>query len=196
MTPTYRTPDLNLVIGRGSAPLPTGTESLLVAMLQRVFRREDVCREWSIRDRATDTFRDIDTYAPRLDIAVGPFNVTWNSRLDHARIIRDVDHPIVGRLLEAMRIQNDGIVFDNPNPRCLIGIEIEKTTSTKHILGAITNASMLGRLGVIVTSETYLEKVQRIHTYVRKLREVGKASRDMFCNVACFEERQFLALIR
>jgi hypothetical protein len=73
-----------------------------------------------------------------------------------------------------------------------VAIEVEHRTSSKHILGGINNASMLGLLGVVVGSSSHIAKVRRIHEYACKLKQVEKAHDDMFGNVACFEETEFL----
>jgi hypothetical protein len=151
--------------------------------------------EWSVRQGASDTFDDIASYAPRLDVAVGPFNVTRESRYEDADAIRNFEHPLIERLKQEVHVQNHGGIYDNRNPRCLLAIEIEHSTSSKHVLGAITNASMLGLLGVVVGSAPHIAKVRRIHAYACKLKEVEKAHDDMFSNVACFEDREFFGLL-
>ena len=101
------------------------------------FGPEQVVSEWSVRRNAADTFGDAATYAPRLDIAVGPFNATFQNRHDDANAIHSVHHPIVERLKRAVWDQNHGGIYQNRNPRCLIAIEVEYSTSSKHILGGI-----------------------------------------------------------
>jgi hypothetical protein len=109
-----------------------------------------VVSEWSVRRGATDTFGDIGSYAPRLDVAVGPFNPTLERREEDADTIRNFDHPLVRRLKAEVYRQNHGGIYRNRNPRCLVAIEVEHSTSSKHILGGVTNASMLGLLGVVI----------------------------------------------
>jgi hypothetical protein len=159
------------------------------------FGPELVVSEWSVRKGADDTFGDTESYAPRLDIAVGPFNTTHRNRDMDAAAIHHFRHPLVDRIQREVWRQNRERVYENRNPRCLIAIEVEHETSSKHILGGITNASMLGLLGVVVGSETQIAKVRRIHSYARKLKDVGKAHDDMFGNVACFGDIEFLELL-
>lgn len=164
--------------------------------LTNLFDSGLVHSEWSIRKGATDTFNEVASYAPRLDIAVGPFNTSREGRDRDAAAIRGFRHPLVGRLKDEIAAQNHGAVYDNRNPRCLLAIEVEHSTSSKHILGAITNASMLGFLGVVVGSAQHIAKVRRIHTYACKLKEVEKAHADMFANVVCFDDLEFLNLLK
>jgi hypothetical protein len=77
----------------------------------------------------------------------------------------------------------------------LLAIELEYSTSAKHILG-ITYASLLGSIGVIIGPAEYIGKIRRICEYVRRLRMVDKAPADMFANIACFEDTEFIALLR
>ncbi len=155
-----------------------------------------VVSEWSVRREATDAFDDAASYAPRLDVAVGPFNTTFENRHDHAVAIHNVRHPILEKIRRAVSDQNYGSIYQNQNPRCLLAIEVESRTSSKHILGGITNASMLGLLGIIIGPATYIQKIRRIHAYACKLKEVEKAHGDMFGNVACLEDCEFLTMLR
>jgi len=174
----------------------TGTEiqNDLVARLTPLMPDGYVRREWSVRSEADDVFTDIAAYAPRLDIAIGPFNTTFANRHQDAMAIRQFDHPFLNRLREAIAEQNPNF-YENHNPRCSVGIEVEYATSSKHILGGITNAGMLGMMGIIVGSPNLIGKVRRIHAYVQKLRQVEKAPGEMFGNVGCFEHADFLELL-
>jgi hypothetical protein len=164
--------------------------------LTSLFPVELVKMEWSVRSGADDAFADISSYAPRLDLAIGPFNVTFRNREEDADEIRNFTHPLIQSLEKEVNQRNHRGVYFNRNPRCSVAIEIEHRTSSKHMLGAITNASMLGRLGVVIGSVEYITKLRRIHSYACKLKEVEKARDDMFGNVGCFEEGEFLAFLR
>ena len=98
--------------------------------------------EWSVRKGAADVFKDKASYAPRLDMAVGPFNLTIQNREKDANAIWNFRHSLIESLEAEVSKQNNGGVYANRNPRCLLAIEVEHSTSSKHILGAITNASM------------------------------------------------------
>jgi hypothetical protein len=172
----------------------TGSEiqAAICDALANSFEPGQVASEWNMRKGATDVFQDAASYAPRLDVAIGPFNLSFQNREQDAERIRTFEHPVVERLKQLVWRQNHGGIYFNPNPRCLVAIEVEHRTSSKHILGGITNASMLGLLGVVVGSSSHIAKVRRIHEYACKLKQVEKAHDDMFGNVACFEETEFL----
>ena len=169
-------------------------QNQVMAALSEFVHPDLLVREWSVRRGAQDIFGDDDSYAPCLDVAIGPFNPTFQNRYDDALAITGADGPLIRVLRDAIAHQNPQF-FENSNPRCLVGIEVEHETSSKHILGGITNVSMLGRLGVMIGSPEKVPKIRRIHSYVRKLKEVEKAPPDMFGNVGCFELGEFLQLL-
>jgi hypothetical protein len=167
-------------------------QAAICAALADSFEAGQIVSEWNIRKDATDAFQDTGSYAPRLDVAIGPFNLSFQNREKHAVRIQTFDHPLIENLKRVISQQNYGGIYFNPNPRCLVAIEVEHRTSSKHILGGITNASMMGLLGVVVGSNGCISKVRRIHEYACKLKQVEKAHDGMFGNVACFEETEFL----
>lgn len=171
------------------------TQAALAGILATIVDADRVQSEWSVRSGATDDVYDKASYAPRLDLAVGPFNVSSDREANVATINRHHRHPLMIALRREVIRQNHGGFYVNRNPRCLLAIELEYSTSSKHILGGITNASLLGYIGIIVGNARYIAKIRRIYEYACRLREVEKAHGDMFANVACFQEEEFLALL-
>lgn len=170
------------------------TQDRLFRSLCGLFPQESVKSEWRAFAGAEDTFRERGTYAPRLDIAVGPFNTTFQDRRADSERIRAFDHPLIDIIGKWAR-ERDRPLTTNPNPRCLLAIEIEESTSSKHILGGITNVSMLGRIGVVISSEVKFPKVERIVSYATKLRQVEKAPESLFGNVVCLTSDEFFELL-
>ena len=84
----------------------------------------------------------------------------------------------------------------NANPRCSLAIEVVFSGSSKHILGDITNASMMGLYGLVVVKdeERILEKAKRIFEYVKRIIEVGKAPANLFQNTRILSASEFLHL--
>jgi hypothetical protein len=116
-------------------------------------------------------------YAPRIDIAVGPFAI------DHRRLearyseLLDETRPFIESLIECHnhnldaaeeRASFDTVASFNLNARCLLCIEIEESGSRKHCLGNLVNASALGRIGLLIARS---EKVLRI--FVRQRMYLG-----------------------
>ncbi|MNJ95312.1 hypothetical protein D3C87_130220 [compost metagenome] len=108
-------------------------------------------------------------YAPRLDIAIGPFSILDGTSLqqeyDH---IYDTHYPFIYQLVKIhlLNIQqisadsnNDEVnarinekighmKYFNFNSRCFIAVEIENEVSRKHLMGGALNASVLGRVAI------------------------------------------------
>lgn len=142
---------------------------------------------------AADGFANPGRYAPRVDIAVGPFNITHDVSRNVAQIKRVAatdHHQLIGRL------QNGRHLNLNENPRCLLAIEIAFSGTSKHILGDFTNASMMGLIGIVVGGPECMAKVSRIWQYVQWLQMVGKAPASLFQNLVLLNADEFEQLIR
>lgn len=159
----------------------------ITTLLEEIFGSDLVIREWSVGKGATDAFLHAGTYAPRLDIAVGPFNINRDVGQNLAAIHAKTKHPLVGELKRQIGILNG-------NPRCLLAIEIEFSGSSKHILGDFTNASMMGLIGIVVGSSHNIEKICRVGEYAALLYSLGKAP-SLFKNVKVFQDSKFLEFI-
>lgn len=127
-----------------------------------------------------------DMYAPRIDIAVGPFAI--ESRRFHERYTELLfeTRPFIQSLIECHnhnlesaeeRASFETAAFFNLNARCLLCIEIEDSGSRKHCLGNLVNASALGRIGLLIArSEKILRTFVRQRVYLRFLANVEKNS--------------------
>jgi hypothetical protein len=167
-------------------------------LLSEIFGTDLVRSEFSIGTGATDVFAGEKRYLPRLDLAVGPFNVS-RERDRNTRMIRQAsDHPLIANIVRLANRQSGGSFRPNVNPRCLLAIEIEFSGSSKHILGDFTNASMMGFVGLVIgpSDKKYMGKIRRVSEYVQTLRQLEKAPNDLFTNVACMDIDEFFNLCK
>jgi hypothetical protein len=157
-------------------------QQAVLPLLRRHF--EDVRLEWSISREATDAFApDVAVYAPRVDIAVGPFSLEPGRR----------------RAIEAGRLPGElRALFDdrpcNPNPRCLLAIEVCFSGSSKHIMGDMLNAGALGLYGFVVGANEHMAKIRRIGRYLETLTALEKVP-WLFRNVVALSTAEFDALL-
>jgi hypothetical protein len=141
--------------------------------------------EWSIAKDATDAFsRDVQRYAPRVDIAIGPFNATPGRDSD---ISEDLLRP------DQLRASFEDCM-PNPNPRCLLAIEVAYNGSSKHMMGDILNASALGLFGIVVGHNKEMAKIRRNLRYIEQLARLEKLPCPLFENVVAMSTREFDAL--
>ncbi len=135
-------------------------------------------------------------YGPRVDIAIGPYNIEGipeNLTNHYNALVKQ--EPVKSFLQKAhnFHIQNlDSTIYDevihpgflevverNQNARCLIAIEIENLNSRKHIMGSIVNAAALGRIGIgIGFTNKALKSFLRIINYLSFLKNVEKNGYD------------------
>lgn len=148
-------------------------------------------KEWSVTKNATDAFfTQVDVYAPRLDVAVGPFNIEEGNKANEIK--NAFVHNAPQRLKDLVRSAE---LRENGNPRCTLAIEVVYSGSSKHILGDITNASMMGLYGFVVASSSTFDKLKRIFEYSKVIKRVGKAPEDLFSNVCVISDEKFLKLL-
>jgi hypothetical protein len=165
--------------------------------LIRIFGEDNVKKEWSVTKDSQDGYAR-GLYAPRLDIAVGPFNINGRIEENNAAIIRTLDDnkDIIERLIESAECSiptfRELRSNRNKNPRCFLAIEIEKSGSRKHMLGNIANTSIIGALGIVVPfDDKALIAYKRICDYINFAAEVGK-TRGIFKNVLIIKNQAFI----
>jgi predicted AlkP superfamily pyrophosphatase or phosphodiesterase len=134
-------------------------------------------------------------YSPRVDIAVGPFSVTpgRNKTDEYNQLLRNENVNNFLRKIYDYHIENIGdewineitipdydfLAHKNQNARCFLSIEIENTSTKKHIMGSLINAASLGRIGIgIAYNESVKRTFVRIMNYLGFLRRVEKNTYD------------------
>lgn len=175
---------------------------LLLAKLRTYFPAEAISPEWNVSKNSQDDFNNIEYYAPRVDIAIGPFNINRdleNNNENFNSLIRD-NIPLLQKLYNISHLgeQHEYISFDNflstlnPNPRCFIAIEIENTRDAKRSLGDIVNASVMGKVGIVIPlGEEKYKLFYKIKKYFHYLEQVGKLEGN-FRNVLIIEGDKLL----
>ena len=134
--------------------------------------------------------RDPERYSPRLDLVIGPYNLQ--------RGINWLPNYLIKEELEKFNNTHTRLFFNkvsrlklNPNPRYAVAIEIAFSGSSKHILGDITNASVLGLYGFVITNEKTDVKAKRILRYLYALKAIKKVPGDMYSNVLVIRDNEF-----
>jgi hypothetical protein len=142
---------------------------------------DDVRVEWASASGGTDSLAaSPDRYAPRVDLVVGPFNTDPGPGSIAASDV-----------VPKMRSWFEGL-GQNPNPRCLLAIEVVYSGSAKHVLGDILNSSVLGLYGLVICSEAKEARVRRNLAYLRSLMNVGKLP-TLFQNVKVMNTADFVS---
>lgn len=147
--------------------------------------------EWDSTKKASDNLRrqlGVRMYAPRVDVAVGPFSLSpGNSSPDIVTSFEDR----CPKLLKERFLYNKM----NSNPRCAIAIEVVFTGSAKRILGDIANASLMGLYGIVVASSAMKNKVEVVFDYIQRVKKLEKAPLELFGNVIILDEIEAMRLV-
>jgi len=89
----------------------------------------------------------------------------------------------------------DYLTRKNQNARCFLAIEIENTSTKKHIMGSMINAASLGRIGIgIAYNDSVKRTFLRILNYLAFLKRVEKNTYDT-TNFLILTKEQFLEIL-
>lgn len=165
-----------------------------------VFGNENVIKEWDVaRGSQDDYLRSM--YCPRIDIAIGPFNISRELIRDNQNIDNEirVHRNLLRRLLDVSETDvgsvDEFLGNKNRNPRCFMAIEIEKTGTRKHMLGDIANASIVASIGIVVPlNDSMLNGFKGIKKYLEFASAVGKV-KSIFNNVLVVNRDNFIQVI-
>ncbi len=165
-------------------------QELVGPSLQNLLNGLEVVQEWT-------AFRKTPyQYSPRVDIAVGPFNVApGQNRTNEYNLIVNGNQQFEEFITQVYEchISNIGeewlneielprlnvVKRKNQNARCLLAIEIENTSTKKHIMGSMVNAASLGRIGIgVAFNDSVLRSFIRIMNYMGFLKRVEKNTYD------------------
>jgi len=147
----------------------------IVDSLNRVIQ-ENVIPEWPA-DRDNQDALNRKIYSPHPDVAVGPFNTGSRTAREQARLIerRFQEHIHFFEKLRESAAYSNNELGSNANPRCLVAVEIENTRTTKHRLGSLLNAAVLGKVGIVIGWDAKaLRSLKRICGYLNFLYWHGK----------------------
>lgn len=180
-------------------------QDLTAPLIANKLTELEIVKEWS-------AFHGMNyQYSPRVDIAIGPFSVAprRNQTAEYNRILRRENIDVFLKRIYDYHVQNIGheimneinipefdiVTRKNQNARCFIAIEIENTSSKKHIMGSMINAASLGRMGIgIAYTDSVLRTFIRILNYLAFLKRVEKNTYDT-TNFLILTKDQFINLL-
>ena len=160
---------------------------------------EDVLakKEWKVTKERTDDYDSKINYAPLIDVGVGPFLINYLTYQEKEKLEKAFMEN--KGLIEKLKQQ--GEIFENfsynKNPRCLIAIEVETSGSRKHLIGDITNASIFGKIGLIVpTNDKNYKAFKRIMSYLEFAQKNEKISQNIFKNIVLIKSKDLIELLK
>jgi hypothetical protein len=175
-------------------------QSQIYEQLSKIFGRSNVKKEWDVAKASRDDYTR-NLYCPRIDLAVGPFNIDRNVERNmnilenacktHERVIRN--------LFDHSRANSGDFNYflghKNTHGRCLLAVEIENSGTRKHMLGDIVNSSIIGAIGIVVPlNNEKLKGFIRLHKYLKFATSVGKTE-AIFNNVLIIDRKTFLRIL-
>jgi hypothetical protein len=168
--------------------------------LSQLFQPSQIEKEWDVAKKSRDAYTR-KLYCPRIDIAVGPFNINRNIYDDNLQIAQTVQHnsSLLRALIKSAEIKPDSIDTFlsnlNRNPRCFMAIEIEKSGTRKHLLGDMANSSIIGAIGIVIPlNKSILNGFKGIQRYIRFATEMKKIQ-SIFNNVLIIKPEKFFSIL-
>ena len=147
--------------------------------------------QWRSSSKNRDWLKFREVYAPRPDIAVGPFNTFPRDRAEKGKIkiekVFKKYQSYFDKLLEKSNFN------ENQNPRCLLAIEIKGSNTGKHMIGNFINASILGKIGLVIIDKNNKRVWQDAERVIEFLRGAsahkkipGITKNTMLCEYSLF----------
>ncbi|WP_412985622.1 hypothetical protein [Pontimicrobium sp. IMCC45349] len=183
----------------------TQYQNLVSPLLSNKLEGLDVVEEWR-------AFTGVNyQYSPRVDIAAGPFSVAPynNQTAEYNNILRNDNVDTFLKQIYDCHVENIGeewlheiqipefdfLTRKNQNARCFLAIEIENSSTRKHIMGSMINAASLGRIGIgIAYNESVKRTFVRILNYMAFLKRVEKNTYDT-TNFMILTKEQFQEIL-
>jgi len=179
---------------------PSEYLQLIQPHLVRLFGEQNVIPEWDVAKNSEDDYSR-ELYCPKIDVAVGPFNIDGNVNQNNQSIDQAIQnsYDLMSELVERSETPVGDIqrflALRNRNPRCFMAIELEASGTTKHRLGDIANTSILGAIGIVVPlTETNRKSFIRLKKYLEYGIDVDKLP-PSFGNVLVITPNRFLEAI-
>ena len=153
----------------------------LLNLLKKVFGKNNVEKEWDVAANSEDAYTR-NLYVPRIDYAIRPFNRSNDSErrnkdLEDMQISFHNHKDLFTSLTEYANYPenfNHDFRF-NSNPRCFVAIEVEYSTSMKHRMGSMINASAMGKVAIMVAeTSNVMKSFERIANYLKYLERIKK----------------------
>lgn len=149
----------------------------LYTRLKKFFGEATVKSEWDVIKDSQDDYDRKHIYGPRVDFAIGPFNINRQDKDEQINEIHKKFTNISGFIAKSKLKSEFKLEFNyNRNPRCLMAIEVESdNTSYKHRLGSLFNVSFLGKVGIAVgNNPDATNALLRLYRYVQRARTLEK----------------------
>ena len=128
-------------------------------------------------------------YSPTCDVAVGPFSFrpgNYNNIYLRLAKLHQIKRFIASIKEASLTFADDVDPLNyNNNPRCFLSIEVENSTAKdiKHLLGSITNCSLMGKIGIVIVFDDYMSYARRLVRYLNFIEQAKKVNEKLFRNI-------------
>lgn len=141
-------------------------------------------------------------YSPRLDIGVGPYafqpgnlNSLYSTLLkkrNTCNLIKNIAEKgfYLLKTINEGFIENSDCINQNDNARCFLAIEIENKTTRKHFMGSSLNASMMGKIGIVICEGESARNLEKLFGYIKEMIHREK-SPEIMKNVIWIKKEEF-----
>lgn len=184
------------------------TQSTIVKLLRCILgiceTDIEIKKEWDVTKCSRDEFSrgrsKVKTYAPRIDIAIGPFNIDLNLDNSHKMECeyRKYKELFLQNIISKGNVlSNENEIICNQNPRCTVAIEIANHSEIKRIISDIFNASVIGKIGIFVYDNNKKSETasHRLLEYFKLLQRNRKVDNKILKNVVFIKSEDMISTL-